>query len=163
MPSARVRAWKSERDAWLKRRPEPHSTEDRLEYQRQFSERWERWLDESHGECLLWRPELRLVVEETLLAGLGSAYHLGEFVVMPNHVHVLVAPVGDGSLSQIVGGWKSITSRRINRLLGRRGMFWQKESFDHLVRSADKFDELSRYIRDNPKHLPQRFRKGAGV
>jgi len=42
------------------------------------------------------------------------------------------------------------TATRINRVLGRRGRFWQEESFDHLVRSLEEFKYLRRYIAENP-------------
>jgi hypothetical protein len=46
--------------------------------------------------------------------------------------------------------WLRFTARRINKALGRSGHFWQTEPFDHLVRGAEQFEYLRRYIRDNP-------------
>jgi REP element-mobilizing transposase RayT len=69
---------------------------------------------------------------------------------MPNHVHALVTPLPGHELSDILHSWKSFTANQINRLLGVSGAFWQKESFDHIVRSPDSMENFRRYIRDNP-------------
>jgi REP element-mobilizing transposase RayT len=74
-------------------------------------------------------------------------------VVMPNHVHVLLSPLGEQLLSGIVHSWKSFTASQINAALGRQGAFWQKESFDHIVRSAASLEKFRQYIRDNPKNV----------
>jgi replication-associated recombination protein RarA len=153
MPRERVDQWVKERDAWLKAHPEPWSVRDEEEYYRLFPDRWEVWLDEGHGECLLGRPELRQIVEEVLQHDDGTKYRLEDFIVMPNHVHVLVTPLGRHTLSEITQAWKSTAAHRINKLLGRSGMLWQKESFDHIVRSAEQAQGLREYIQQNPHGL----------
>ena len=82
----------------------------------------------------------------------GTRYHLGEHVVMPNHVHALVMPLAQWALSEILHTWKSYTAKLINRELEQTGAFWQKESFDHIVRSEAALEHFARYIRDNPKN-----------
>jgi ATP-dependent Clp protease ATP-binding subunit ClpA len=160
LPEARVKAWLSERDAWLKTHPEPWDEQTEREFYARFSNRWEQWLDECHGECLLARTELRQLVEAVLKHDDGKLYRLHEFVVMPNHVHVLVTPLGGHSLSEILQAWKSVSAHRLNKALGRKGEFWQKESFDHIVRNEAQFERLVAYIKNNPKSLPERFRSG---
>ncbi len=68
----------------------------------------------------------------------------------PDHVHLLLRPLTNWRLAKILKGIKGFTAREINRVLGRKGPFWQEESFDHLVRNdgdwLDKFD----YIHKNP-------------
>ena len=160
LPAGRVKAWLEERDAWKEAHPEPWDEKTETEYYDRFSNRWEQWLDECAGECVLARPELRQVVEAVLTHYDGKQYLLRDFVVMPNHVHVLVSPLGEHPLSEILQAWKSVSAHRLNRLLGRTGEFWQKESFDHIVRNERQFDRLVAYIRSNPDGLPQAF-KGA--
>jgi REP element-mobilizing transposase RayT len=70
---------------------------------------------------------------------------------MPNHLHVLAAPLGRHFLSGIVHPGKSSTATKINAASAQRGAFWQKESFDHIVRSAASLEKFREYIRDNPK------------
>jgi putative transposase len=77
-------------------------------------------------------------------------YELGDFVVMPNHVHLLVRPLPPLELEQILHSWKSFSANTVNRLAGRCGPVWWNDSFDHLVRNAEKFAKFQRYIANNP-------------
>jgi len=158
LPQERVQAWLEERAAWLQTHPEPWNHTTEKEYYRLFPDRWEKWLDECHGDCVLARPELRRIVEETLVHDDSKNYRLHEFIVMPNHVHVLVTPLGEHTLSAALQGWKSVSAHRINHTLGRSGEFWQKESFDHIVRDAEAAERFARYIQRNPLGLPPRLR-----
>ncbi len=69
---------------------------------------------------------------------------------MPNHVHVIAAFRDEEAMLTQCESWKRFTATRINRLLGRRGRFWQQEDFDHLIRSPEQFLRLRRYIAENP-------------
>jgi REP element-mobilizing transposase RayT len=69
---------------------------------------------------------------------------------MPNHVHVIVEPLPSHELSDILQSWKSFTAKGANRLLQREGVFWQKESYDHIVRDRDELERTIRYVRGNP-------------
>jgi type I restriction enzyme R subunit len=163
MPKAVADRWHERRDDWLRsHRIEPTaadwSTQLRLlpeahqhEFHATFSQEYLRYLDRGLGECVLRRPEYARVVAETLRFFDGERYHLGDFVVMPNHVHLLVCLLGDTELEPQCYSWKKFTAGKINKLLGRSGRFWHEESFDHLVRSPEQFDYLRRYIEDNPK------------
>jgi replication-associated recombination protein RarA len=153
VPRERVDQLVKERDAWLKAHPEPWSLRDEEEYYRLFPDRWEAWLDEGHGECLLARPEVRQIVEEVLRHDNGTKYRLEDFIVMPNHVHVLVSPLGEHTLSEITQTWKSTAAHRVNKVLGGTGTFWQKESFDHIVRSAEQAQKFREYIQENSRGL----------
>jgi len=76
-------------------------------------------------------------------------YELEAFVVMANHVHLLVLP--RVSPSRFLQTLKGYTAREANRLLGRTGQpFWQAESYDHAVRDDRESDRIKAYIEDNP-------------
>jgi REP element-mobilizing transposase RayT len=76
-------------------------------------------------------------------------YRMSAYVVMSNHVHVLIWP--KARLPEITKAIKGFTARVANRILGRTGKkFWQDESFDHAVRSEDEFYRIVRYIERNP-------------
>jgi putative transposase len=76
-------------------------------------------------------------------------YDLHAFVVMANHVHVLIAP--KVAVARITNGIKGVTSRDANVILGRIGKaFWQSESFDHWVRNTAEFERIRKYIEGNP-------------
>ena len=72
------------------------------------------------------------------------------YVLMPNHFHVLVTPAPGHELKNIIRSWKGFSARRINKLLGRTGAFWQAEAYDHIVRSEEQFGHYRRYIANNP-------------
>lgn len=77
-----------------------------------------------------------------------SAYALHAFIVMPNHVYMLISPMVP--LARITKGLKGSTARFANRCLGMRGKhFWQDESFDHCVRSPEQFEKIAHYIENN--------------
>ena len=69
---------------------------------------------------------------------------------MPNHAHVLLTMCGEWSPIEVAGSWKKYSARRIDRLLGISGAFWQEEGFDHLVRGPNSFERMRRYVWDNP-------------
>jgi REP-associated tyrosine transposase len=74
---------------------------------------------------------------------------LQAYVVMPNHVHLLVSPAV--VLCKLTKSLKGITAKRANAMLALTGSpFWQEESYDHLVRQASEFDKIRYYIEENP-------------
>ncbi len=76
-------------------------------------------------------------------------YQLHSWVIMPNHVHLLLTP--QVSVSKLLGSLKAATAKRANLLLHRTGQpFWQDESYDHLIRNGDEFWRIQRYIENNP-------------
>jgi REP element-mobilizing transposase RayT len=159
LPRARLEEWLYERDAWLAVHPKPWDLVLSREYHRRFTAKLERWLDAGYGSCVLARSELRSIVTGTLRHFDGIRYGLDAWVVMPNHVHVLLTPWGDYSLSTVVQTWKSFTSHSIGKLLPDwKGAFWQKESFDHIVRGPDHLERFRLYIENNPRKLsPDRY------
>ena len=69
---------------------------------------------------------------------------------MPNHLHLFLR-CGDGSLTDLMRGFKRFTSRACNELLCRQGKrIWQVEWFDHWSRSPQEDDRIVAYIRNNP-------------
>jgi REP element-mobilizing transposase RayT len=114
-----------------------------------LTERWDGHLDACHGACVLRQRELANIVGESLRKFAGERYELTDFVVMPNHVHLLAAFRTEEAMLKQCGEWKRYTARRINAAIGGSGSFWQEEPFDHLVRSAEQFEHYRRYIAEN--------------
>ena len=150
LPQNKLQQWYADRGQWLARHPEPHDEATRADYQRQFPDCLQQWLDAGHGECWLRRPAVANIVESTLQHFAGQRYELGDYVIMPNHVHVLVTPLGEWTLNRILHSWKSFSAHEINRMLGRTGPVWQPECFDHLVRNEQALRRFENYIRENP-------------
>jgi REP element-mobilizing transposase RayT len=99
---------------------------------------------------VLKRSELAAIVAENLHHFDGDRYLLADFVVMPNHVHLLLCLLGATDIEDQCYSWKRYTATQINRALGRRGRLWHEESFDHLVRTPEHFEYFRRYIANNP-------------
>jgi REP element-mobilizing transposase RayT len=117
-----------------------------LERRRQI----EAHLDAGHGRCSLGDARIAQVVEDALLHFDGERYSLISWVVMPNHVHVIVAPKPGFSLGTIVHSWKSFTANRTNQILAQTGPFWHKEYFDRYIRDAKHLEVVVHYIHNNP-------------
>jgi REP element-mobilizing transposase RayT len=76
-------------------------------------------------------------------------YVLHAYVIMPNHVHVLLDPIVP--LKKLTSGIKGVSARDANARLGRTGKpFWQDESFDHWIRGPGQFARIQNYIENNP-------------
>lgn len=152
IPAASLVAWRRQLDAWLAVNPPPHDETQKRQMKDLGFRRIEDYLNDGHGSCLLRDANCRGIVAEVLHGRDQEDYLLGEYVIMPNHVHVVVKPTRP-DLSKVVGAWKSISSRRINKLLGRSGSMWQDEWFDHIVRSPQALHRIDQYIRENPGQL----------
>ncbi|MDE3166684.1 MAG: transposase [Acidobacteriota bacterium] len=101
----------------------------------------------------LWlrNQQIARLVSEAIRAGATQRqlYELEAWVVMPNHVHLLLLP--HVPLAGITHWLKGGTARQANAILGRTGKpFWQDESFDHWVRGEREFCRIATYIEENP-------------
>jgi putative DNA methylase len=112
--------------------------------------RIEAYLDQGYGLCALRNVSIAQVVQDALLHFDGERYRLSAWVIMPNHVHLMMTPCISWSLSRIMKDMKSFTSREANKLLGRRGQFWMDDYFDRYVRDAKHFANAIAYIENNP-------------
>jgi len=127
------------------------SERERADFQREFNRCRERCLDSCQGRCLLKRPQIAQIVANSLLHFDHQRYVLGDFIVMPNHVHLLAVFPTAEAMQEQCDSWLHYTAFRINQSLGEKGRFWQQEPFDHLVRSTDQYEYLRQYIADNPR------------
>jgi REP element-mobilizing transposase RayT len=150
LPKTLLDSFRSEKASWLATHPKPWNTATEEEYDRRFHARLDAWLDRGCGSCALRVPAVRYLVEMTLFRFNRDRYKLDSFVVMPNHLHLIVRPT-NRSLSQVLHSWKSFSAHQINRLLKRTGPFWMDENFDRIVRSAGQLADLSLYVANNPK------------
>lgn len=93
---------------------------------------------------------------DTLFHYRGTAYLLHEFVVMPDHIHVLLTP--KTSLEKAVQFIKGGFSYRAKKELGSNFEVWQKGFSDHRVRDASDYRIHQVYVRQNPvrKNLCER-------
>jgi putative transposase len=103
------------------------------------------------GPLFLREPAIADLVTQAQLDGESrfGRYQLHAFVVMANHVHMLVTP--NVVATKWLGPLKGFTAHEANRILSNHGKpFWQDESYDHLVRSDVEFGRICGYIENNP-------------
>ncbi len=120
------------------------------EHAKNVMKKSEAWLDQGMGSCLLKEETCREIVYGTLLFFHLKRHETGAFVVMPNHVHVLLRPLEDESLEKILMSIKRESSRTINAETGKSGALWQEESYDRIVREPEHLWKCLQYIGKNP-------------
>ncbi len=155
---------------WLRTLPrDPKYSEQ--EWQTRIEKRlfalWDEQLDKDRKVQWLADPRIAGLVRENLYHHAGTKYALWAYVIMPNHVHVLLKPdevwekrfkeaesdraqYEKGPLSAILHSLRSYTAHKANKVLGRTGKFWQEEPFDHWVRDNTEFERIIYYIENNP-------------
>jgi len=117
---------------------------------RAWRQQIEDYLDAGYGACYLRQPEIAALVEEALHYFDGQRYRLLAWVIMPNHVHVLIETFTGYLLDKVIHSWKSYTANEANKRLGRSGRFWYREYFDRYIRDERHFGNVVRYIHHNP-------------
>jgi REP element-mobilizing transposase RayT len=95
-------------------------------------------------------PELASFMVSTLYRNDKSHYDLQAFVIMPDHLHIIIKPLFGKKLQEIKKILKGSSSYQINKMLNRTGKFWQTENFDHLIRDGLNLQQKWEYIKDNP-------------
>jgi len=117
-------------------------------------------VDEPVPYLVTWRlragqPVLEDEEREVVAAALrhfdGQRYELLAWVVMDDHVHVILVLAEGRLLSEVLHTWKSFTAHRLSRLGGRPVPVWQDESFDRVIRSDRELEEKVAYIENNPR------------
>jgi carbamoylphosphate synthase large subunit/REP element-mobilizing transposase RayT len=156
VPQNILRQWKEELATWRKFHAEPWDARTKYEYQKRFQDGREHWLDQGHGECILKKSNLANLVVDALRHFDHDRYVLDAFVVMPNHVHVLVRLAKGQALADIFHSWKSFSAEAINQLLRRTGQVWQDESYDRIVPDWNELVRCREYILRNPEYAKLR-------
>jgi len=101
-------------------------------------------------QVLIERHDIARIVSSALQEFDGARYRLFAWCIMPNHVHVAFRPLPGHSLANIMHSWKSFTAKQANRLLGKRGVFWQREYYDHIIKDENELRRVAEYILGNP-------------
>jgi putative transposase len=101
-----------------------------------------------HGRCLFAEPVNKLFFEQALeRARTAFDVEIYGYVVMPDHVRLLMGEPRGGLLSEAL---KSLKQGVARRLVGKAEHFWQKRYYDFNVRDEEQFKEKLRYIHRNP-------------
>ncbi len=115
-----------------------------------FRKKIEGYLDSGYGNCWLRDERVAAIIRDTLKYHDEKKYNLVSWVVMPNHAHILVRPLAGEHLPSIMHSVKSYTAQQANKILYRKGQFWQHESFDRYIRNLRHLAAVIRYIENNP-------------
>ena len=151
--------------------PERAAHEQRLlEFRRQWFAKFEDILHkEETGPTWLKDERVAKIVAEALHYRDGKVYRLDAYCIMSNHVHTIFAPFLSAAelrevllpegvrfisqhlpLDRIMKSLKGYSAWEANGALGRRGVFWQRESYDHVVRNHTEFKRVVSYVLNNP-------------
>lgn len=181
IPKAIVAHWQDVRERWLMAHGIPwewkRSTparfaraycgiprEQRRAFERQQSKMLHEELNRCHGSCVLRESAPRHIVAESLEYFHGTRWWLGDYVIMPNHSHLLVQPFDGWELEELIGSIKRWSARHIRAgvkgassadasgasILNEKG-FWQFESYDRIVRDLNELMAFRRYIAFDPR------------
>jgi REP element-mobilizing transposase RayT len=110
----------------------------------------EAFLDRGYGSCYLKQERIANIVRLKILEFHQKHYDLIAWVIMPNHVHMLFKALPGRELEKILKNIKGSTAREANKILFRKGRFWQKEYFDRYIRDAGHYHSVVAYIENNP-------------
>jgi len=124
----------------------------------------QRWLSERFGTSsgavyfATWRtsswqepltPQEREVVTRVLKVRRDPRYELLAFVVMDDHVHVLVRTRGV-AVNQVLESMKTYSAHKLREMAVRTGAIWQRDTFERLVRDQEDLRKRTDYIVSNP-------------
>ena len=135
---------------WREQLKEERITDGSFDADAAFRQRVEMYLDQGYGSCFLRDERVAETVQNALLFHDGTKYKLQSWMIMPNHIHFLLTPNEGFTLEEIVHSIKSFTANQANKILGRKGIFWQHEPFDRYIRNRQHFVNVIKYIENNP-------------
>ena len=103
LPQQKLAELSAYKEDWLARHPQPWDQQTLDAYNHEIITKSERWLDHGYGDCILGEEELRNIVADSLLFYHEKKYVLHHFVIMPNHVHLLLSPISDNEINKSIG------------------------------------------------------------
>jgi REP element-mobilizing transposase RayT len=117
----------------------------------------EELLDRGHGSCVLKNKKCSKLIEENWRHFNGVRYKLISYVIMPNHVHILINLYQGFELGKIISSWKGYSAKSINKLLKNAGqatgapgdVLWQRGYWDRYIRDEKHFYQAIEYIKKN--------------
>ena len=127
-------------------------------------------LDNGFGSGILKYPKAAQIVVDNWKYFDKIRYELHAFVVMPNHVHLLIKTTPEFSVGDLVKSWKSYTAKSIRKtfanhfnadyqsalperetqILQEGKPFWQREYWDRFIRDEKHYLKSIDYIHNNP-------------
>jgi len=119
---------------------------------KQYFNNFDKMLDKAvNGKDWLKDERVAKTIAEAIHFCDKKVYDLLVYCIMPNHVHIVFTiERSSTSLYKILQSLKAYTARDANKLLNRKGAFWQHESYDHVVRDRKELERIVNYVLNNP-------------
>ena len=155
LPQQAIREIKKYQESLIIHHPLPWDAETSQQFSDLIGRYEAQLLDNGYGSCLLKEPTLRRWVSDAINHMDGQKADIYAYVIMPNHIHILLCPFPGIRLNQLIGSLKSYSSHNINKTINRTGSIWNTEFHDRMIRSLDHFNYCIEYIRRNPQFLPK--------
>ncbi len=105
---------------------------------------------EGRKPLFLQEKNADILVKVAYKQRLRKRFYLFGFVVMPEHLHLMLVPCGDNTISFIMQEIKKGSARLINRERKMRRKVWMNEYYESLVRGENDFTKRMEYITNNP-------------
>jgi len=112
--------------------------------------RIETLLDAGYGSCVLANDAVAQIIIQAFDRLTTDGHELTRWVIMPNHIHMLLKIRSDISLASVIRFFKARTGKQANNLLGSSGRFWFPEFFDRYMRDSAHLSRVITYIDENP-------------
>jgi putative transposase len=118
--------------------------------------KYDDYLDKAlHGDLHLKNERIAEMIADAIRFRGGKAYDLISYCIMLNHAHLVCTPLKKSvetyfGLTEILHSLKRHTAREANKILQRRGTFWQDESYDHFIRDDAELERIIKYVLYNP-------------
>ena len=154
MPQVVVRYYKQLKDQFIRKNPYPWDSDIYRRYAALVPGPMQKYLDAGYGSCVLKDPVVRRFLVQSIDYFENERILVWAYVIMPNHVHMLVTGALGYEVGQTVSSIMRYSARKINRYLGLSGQLWRGEPFDTLIRSYAQYRHIVEYIRHNPDGLP---------
>lgn len=159
LPKSAVKKLKYQRDFLRETNHTPSNIQEKI------FKKYEQLLDKAHyGPTWLSNPEIADIVASSIKYRDNKIYDLYCFCIMANHVHLIFrvkqteAKIPNNKksknhptfLTKILQELKRYTAREANKILGRSGQFWQRESYDRVIRNHEELEKTIVYVLNNP-------------
>jgi REP element-mobilizing transposase RayT len=124
---------------------------EKQDLQFEYFQNTDQYLDKSLNEPYWLKQEnVSQIVSDSLLHLSKTKVELWSYCIMPNHVHaVFNLREKDHNLFKVLQQHKSYTATQANKILKREGQFWERESYDHIIRPG-MFEFIVAYVINNP-------------
>ena len=103
-----------------------------------------------HRNLFQWSETAELMVATIFRYRDAAEFQVHEYVVMPNHIHLLVTPAADSSIAKVMQLVKGGFSHALRESGSNPNAVWQQRYHERRIRDLNEFVNFARYIRENP-------------